>query len=754
MWYRAIIAAALFGLACTAAAPPARHRLPNGWHLRPVGTGVSVGTMPQGIARSPGGKRIAVLDAGAAPATLRILDARTLRTQTIVKLPDGFGIPIWLDSERLLVAGGKQDDIERVDLHQQHVVGIDGIGRGSWCAGIALSAHRTRLAAIGDASGRVYAFDRRGERLWSAAVGAHPSALAFEANGTLVVASRQDSKLSFFNRAGKLIAAIPTDRHPAALALSPNGGTLAVAASDAGRLDLFSTHSPANGVRRIDVAERFGVGNHFGSSPDALAFERDGSILVALAGENQIALVRGDRVVARVPVGWYPDALASGSDAIYVADAKGEGMHANPNFRPLERASYANYVALLTVGDLRRISPASFDAPAARSFAAERATIVPLARRPVQTVLRAGGPIRHVIYIIKENRTYDQVLGDIKRADGDPQLAWFGERVTPNQHAIARRFGILDNAYTDAQVSADGHNWTDAAFANDYVERFWPPNYGGRRPLYDFQNGAGPVVPQGGYLWDDARRAGITFRDYGEDTGVPRSTSPTYLAGNMAGLVGHFDPAYEGWNLHYSDLLREAEWDREFRAFVAHHTLPALEIVYLPNDHTEAARAGAFTPRAYVAQNDLAVGRLVDAVSHSPYWRSTAIFIVEDDAQNGPDHVSDQRSTFYVASPYARGGVVAARYDTASVLRSIELILGLPPLSIYDATARPLDAVFTNTPDDAPFTALAPRIDIDARNPQHGVGARRSAAMDFRIPDAIDPTIANDVLRDLYGVKR
>ena len=212
MWYRAILAAALFGLACTAAAPPARHRLPNDWHLRPVGTGVSVGTMPQGIARSPGGKRIAVLDAGAAPATLRILDARTLRTQTIVKLPDGFGIPIWLDSERLLVAGGKQDDIERVDLHQQHVVGIDGIGRGSWCAGIALSAHRTRLAAIGDASGRVYAFDRRGERLWSAAVGAHPSALAFEANGTLVVASRQDSKLSFFNRAGKLIAAIPTDR--------------------------------------------------------------------------------------------------------------------------------------------------------------------------------------------------------------------------------------------------------------------------------------------------------------------------------------------------------------------------------------------------------------------------------------------------------------------------------------------------------------------------------------------------------------
>jgi len=754
MWYRAILAAALVGLACSAAASPARYRLPNSWHLRPVGTGVGVGTMPQGIALSPAGKRIAVLDAGAAPAAVRVLEARSLETQRIVTLPDGFGNPIWLDRNTLLVAGGKSDEVERIDLRNGSILGIDALGRGSWCAGIALSLHHTRLAAIGDRNGRVVAFDMHGRRLWSATVGAHPSALAFEANGTLVVASRQDSKLYFFNRLGKLVQRLATDTHPAALALAPDGRTLAVAASDAGRIDLFSTRAPTKEIARIDVAERFGVGNHFGSSPDALAFEGNASIFVALAGENQIALVRNDRVVARLPVGWYPDALAASPSEIYVADGKGEGMHANPAFRPLERKTYTKYVAILTAGDLRRISRTAFDASDARNFRAERATILPLANRTATGVLRAGGPIRHVIYIIKENRTYDQVLGDIKRANGDPQLAWFGERVTPNQHAIARRFGVLDNAYTDAQVSADGHNWTDAAFANDYVERFWPPNYGGRRALYDFQNGASPVVPQGGYLWDDALRSGISFRDYGEDTGVPRSTSPTYLAGNMHGLIGHFDPAYEGWNLRYSDLLREAEWDREFRSFVARHDLPALEIVYFPNDHTEAARAGALTPKAYVAQNDLAVGRLVDAVSHSRYWRSTAIFIVEDDAQNGPDHVSDQRSTFYLASPYARGGVVKERYDTASILRSIELILGLPPLSIYDATARPLDAAFTTKPNDAPFTAIAPLTNLRAKNPVRGVGARRSAAMDFRIPDAADPTIANNVLWDLYGVKR
>ncbi len=754
MWYRAIFAAALLGLASTAAAPQGMHRLPNSWRLRPVGASVGVGTMPQGIALSPGGQRIAVLDAGAAPASLRILDSASLHVLRTVQLPDAFGTPIWLDGRTVAVAGGKSDAVLRIDLRSGQVDEIGALGRGSWCAAIALSPHRRRLAAVGDRNARVVVFDRHGRALWSASVGAHPSALAFLPDGALAVVSRAASAIDFFDRSGKHISHVATDAHPAAIAVAPSGDAFAVAASDAGRIDRYSTHAPYRRIARISVAPHYGIGNHFGSSPDALAFAPDGSIVVALAGENQLALVRGARVVARIPVGWYPDALALDGNELYVADAKGDGMHANPAFRPLERATYSQYVAILTAGDLRRISFAEFQRADARNSQAVDALIARPSKRPAATLLRVGGPIRHVIYIIKENRTYDQVLGDIKRANGDARLAWFGERVTPNQHAIARRFGILDNAYTDAQVSADGHNWTDAAFANDYVERFWPPNYGGRRALYDFQNGAGPVVPQGGYLWDDALRSGVSFRDYGEDTGVPKSTSPNYLAGNMSGLRGHFDPRYEGWNLHYSDLLREAEWAREFHRFVATHSLPQLEIVYLPNDHTEAARAGALTPKAYVAQNDLAVGRLVATLSRSPYWHSTAVFIVEDDAQNGPDHVSDQRSTFYIASPYARGGVISQRYDTASVLRSIELLLGMKPLSVYDASARPLDAAFTDKANFAPFNAVAPRSSLTARNPHHGIGVRRSAAMNFAIPDAVNPTIANDVLWDLYGGKR
>ncbi len=250
----------------------------------------------------------------------------------------------------------------------------------------------------------------------------------------------------------------------------------------------------------------------------------------------------------------------------------------------------------------------------------------------------------------------------------------FGGKITPNQHALSHRFGTFDNAYADAEVSAPGHNWTDAAFANDYVERFWPPNYGGRRDAYDFQDGHAPDVPHNGYLWDAAKRAGVTYRDYGEDIDFP-AKGPKIGINTFAGLAGHFDPAYVGWDLGTSDGARFEEWQREFARFVAGKNLPQLEIVYLPNDHTSGTRPGALTPQAYVATNDLAVGHLVEAVSHSPYWRSTAIVILEDDAQNGADHVSDQRSTFYIASAYARGGVQHAHYSTSSFVRTIETLL-------------------------------------------------------------------------------
>jgi hypothetical protein len=350
-----------------------------------------------------------------------------------------------------------------------------------------------------------------------------------------------------------------------------------------------------------------------------------------------------------------------------------------------------------------------------------------------------------VIYVIKENRTYDQVLGDVSGADGDPSLVLFGEKVTPNQHAIAKRFGVFDRFFEDAHVSADGHNWSTAAFANDYLEKMWPQNYANRRPFYDFEDGAEAAVPHAGYLWDDAAAHGVSVRNYGEFVTAGPS-APTPVSSENAFLNKNTDHNYATFDLSVEDVARFAEWKREFDVYEASHTLPQLEIVRFPRDHTSGTRAGAVTPQGLVADNDQAVGKLVEAVSHSPDWASTAIFVLEDDAQNGPDHVDEQRSTLYVASPYAAGGVQHAAYTQASVLRTIEVLLGLAPMSAYDAGAPPLSAAFIATPNLAPFDALPPQTDTRAKNGATAYRAADSARLDLAHADRADEGELNDIL--------
>ena len=318
-------------------------------------------------------------------------------------------------------------------------------------------------------------------------------------------------------------------------------------------------------------------------------------------------------------------------------------------------------------------------------------------------MLRAHGPIQHVVYVIRENRSYDQVLGDVKEADGDPSLVLFGEDVTPNGHALARRFGIFDRFFEDAHVSADGHNWATAAIANDYLEKMWPQNYSDNRAFYDFEDGAEAAVPHAGYLWDDAARHGVSLRNYGEFVSAG-PTGPTPVSVGSDVLRPRTDRAFPTFDMDVADADRFTEWKREFDAFERTRTLPQLEIVRLPRDHTSGTRAGKPTPQAMVADNDLALGRLVEAVSHSADWSSTAIFVIEDDAQNGPDHVDEQRAPFYLISPYAAGGVQHARYTQASVLRTMEVLLGLPPMTPYDAGAAPLTAAFRAAPTCARST--------------------------------------------------
>ena len=342
---------------------------------------------------------------------------------------------------------------------------------------------------------------------------------------------------------------------------------------------------------------------------------------------------------------------------------------------------------------------------------------------------RPGGatPIRYVVYVIKENRTYDQVFGDLPQGNGDPSICLFPERVTPNIHAIARQFVLLDNFYANAEVSAGGHEWSMAGYSSEFVEKSWPVNYGrekaGTHVPYPGEGHYAAAVPALGYLWDRARAAGVTYRSYGEFTvnpGKPGGPVET----NMPALKGHVDPAYRGWDLKYHDRDRAGEFIAELRRYEAAGDMPRLQIVRLPQDHTAGAKLGDGRPVAMVADNDLAVGRVVEALSRSRFWARTAVFIVEDDAQSGPDHVDAHRTEALVAGPFVRRGAVdSTPYTTCSMLRTIELILGLEPMSQFDAEAAPMRASFQPEPDLSPFSALAAGVDIEARNVRNGPSA-------------------------------
>jgi hypothetical protein len=370
--------------------------------------------------------------------------------------------------------------------------------------------------------------------------------------------------------------------------------------------------------------------------------------------------------------------------------------------------------------------------------------------KPVPRKVGDPSPIKHVIYVIKENRTYDQVLGDVKEGNGDPSLCLFPEAVTPNYHKLARQFVLLDNFYVDGEVSADGHEWSMAAYATDFVEKSWPLSYRGSpkgKLGYPSEGAAAKAArPAGGYIWDRCQEAGVSYRSYGEfihpgaKPGDPARTT-------IKALEGHFDPLYHPYDLDYPDVKRAERFIAELRRFEREGGFPRFQVMRLPNDHTSGTRFGKPTPTAMVADNDLALGMVVEAVSHSKFWQETAIFVLEDDAQNGPDHVDAHRSPALVVSPYTqRGAVDSTMYSTSSMLRTMELILGLQPMSQYDAAARPMYATFTDTPNPAAYTHEEPKADRSATNGRLAWGAERSEKFDLTKEDQADDLLFNEVI--------
>ncbi len=592
---------------------------------------------------------------------------------------------------------------------------------------------------------------------------------------------------------GALKTEILVHLHSSALALSPDRRHLVCANAASDNLSVIDTATDAV-VETIWA--KAGPADLFGASPNALAFAPNGKTLyVANGTQNAVGVVafapgrKRSRLTGLIPVGWFPGALAydAARKTIAVANIKGHAVEPKtykPTGAPgFNTHHYHGSVSLVPVPgrrELERLSAAAYD-----NYRRERIAAALLEPRPGQPARpvpeRIGEPsvFKHVVYVIKENRTYDQVLGDIPEGNGDPALCVFGEKVTPNQHKLVREFVLLDNTYCSGILSADGHQWSTTAFGTDYLEKSfagWPRSY---------PDGMGPdevdalAYAPTGFIWDNALRHGVTMANFGEfmmpacgwkdpgREGEPKWADhwDEYLHGRGEVVIGSrpgiptiapFSFADTvGWIMEVPDVWRARFIADRIAGWEAEGRMPRLILVCLPDDHTSGTSEGAPTPEACVADNDLAFGRIVEAFSRSSFWKETVVFGIEDDPQNGWDHVSGYRTTAYCASPYTkRGAVVSTQYNTTSILRTIEQILGLPPMNQFDATATPMFDCFTDTPDFTPFESVPNLVPLDTMNPPKAAiadallrrHAIQSGRLNFRRIDACPEDTLNRIL--------
>jgi hypothetical protein len=570
-------------------------------------------------------------------------------------------------------------------------------------------------------------------------------------------------------KSNQVIARWPTEEHPCEMILNRSGKLLFVANANMNTVTVLNTDT-GKPIETIWAALH--PKSPPGSTPNSVALSPDEKTLfVANANINVVAVFDvstpgKSRSLGFIPVGWYPTSVRVTPDGKHLLVANGKGVipKANPLGPQPGVAANTNrtveYIASLFRGTLSVIdlpSRAKFEKQlkeytatvyqcsplkASAQVTAPRASDNPIPLTPGQP-----GPIKYVFYIIKENRTYDQVLGDMPQGNGDPKLCLFPERVSPNHHKLAREFVLLDNFFAEAEVSADGHEWSMGAYATDFVEKMWPLNYGHNKPKkfpYPAEGNFPIATPAGGYLWDRAKAAGVTYRSYGEFVDLFPDADELSKP-RVKALEGHIDPHYRGFDLDYRDLKRAERFISELKRFETEGDMPRLQIIRLPNDHTHGASRRSRTPTAYVADNDLAFGQVVEAISHSKFWPQSAIFVVEDDAQNGPDHVDAHRTIAFAISPYIkRGSVDSNMYSTSSMLRTIELILGLQPMSQFDAAARPMFNSFQRNPELTPYTALPANVDLEAINGEHAWGGKLE--MNFAKEDAADDLLLNEVI--------
>lgn len=764
-----LAAAALFDVAAAQQRP-----LPTGRSIRPVGEKIALDTFPWQAIPVPAQGRdlVFVLHTGYRPPSIGVLDLSSRSIVQSVPLGDaGFAMAWDAARNRLYVAGGYQQLVHVLEWNGRALSMKDPLPvGGAMVASVALSPDGRLLAIVqpvqnvvsivsssdGSQVRRIEGLDR-------------PTAALFSADGAgLFIAETGTPRVSRIDprtgeRAGPVtVAAGPAD-------LLQRGDRVYVACANSDFVDVIEAPAgkPLRNVERwnLSLDRRQGTG----VSPSRLALSGDAaSLFVTLADANAIARVdaASGRLQALLPSGWYPTGVTPLSgERLLILNAKGFGSMPNPKgpnptvhrtmtpqppseieYTPLIQAGGAQLVT--KINDWRRWTREARLLQDGSSQ--DRTGAIPKA-------------IRHVIYIMKENRTYDQVLGDLEKGKGDSSLCLFPEKITPNHHALAREFVLLDNFYVNADVSAEGWHWSSAAIVPHFLMRSWPAAYAGRRKRVGPNDSPNPsreeplTRPETGYLWTAALKKGVSFRNYGffvQNRSGARPGDEIIESVSDPALKPHTNPKYAGYDPDFPDVERARVFIEELREWEKSGRMPQLVVMVLPNDHTWGTAPGKLTPYASMADNDLAFGRIVEAVSKSRFWANTAIFVLEDDAQNGPDHVDSHRAPAYVISPYTRRSAVdSSFYNTTSMLRTIEAILGLPAMTHYDAHAPLMDRVFQAKPDARPYEARPAQVPLDARNPNRAPDAA-SVQHDFSRPDAMDDREFNEMLwRALRGTE-
>ncbi|HEY4322964.1 MAG TPA: bifunctional YncE family protein/alkaline phosphatase family protein [Mucilaginibacter sp.] len=747
--------------------------LPNGWKLSPAGSALPLGDLPLNMQISASGSLLAVTNNGQSTQSIQLIDPKNekqLDEKIVGK--SWYGLAFSHDEKKLYASGGNDNLILAFQIQNNKIGNADTIKLGApWpknkiCAtGIAVNKANTRIYTVTKEDSTLYIIDPNSHKILNKvklAAEAYSCILSRDEK-TLYISIWGGEQISCYNVASGTMSVIKTGNHPNEILLNKKGNILFVANANDNTVSVINTISH----KTLEVISATLYPTPLtGSTTNGLALSADEKTLyIANADNNCLSVFDVSKPGSSlskgfIPVGWYPTNVKTLGDKILVANGKGFTSMANPKgpqpVKKIDNSGYQTgavnsreqYIGGLFKGTLSFITtpqPNQLKAYTEQVYANTpfNNKIVAMAAgeegNPIPRKLGEKSPIKHVFYIIKENRTYDQILGDMRQGNGDTSLCIFGNKVTPNHHAMASEFVLCDNFYVDAEVSADGHNWSTAAYATDFIEKTWPTSYGSRGGNYDSEGTRKIGDPRDGYIWDYCKRAGVTYRTYGEFT---ENYKPT-----IKSLEGHYCAKAPGFDLSIKDITREEIWAHDFDSLLAINAVPQFNSIRISNDHTSGQRKGAISPIAAVADNDQGIGRLLEHLSKSPIWKESVVFILEDDAQNGPDHVDAHRSPVFVAGAYVKRNVVVhSMYSTSGVLRTIELILGLPPMSQYDASALPLFECFSNKPDLSPYIVKPAQVDLDQRNIAVNESSKRSQYFNFAKEDAVPDLDLNEVI--------